>query len=292
VRRCQLLLSFALLCGCDSDGDSETAAEAGTDSSAEAGSDSDASAGDETGDPPAADGTLFAYLEAACPWESACNDTTLDGCLGFLAEDDLALFPNNYRAAGLVERTKCSRDATSCAEWEACSPTSDALFGGFSGDVGSYSCPGGAEVSCDPATDVFMVCLDVPAGGAPLEARELALEDMACASDGAFADQPEVACQDDLCDGTSVRACHDGTTVTSDCSFLHPDFQCESFNFGCAVPEAECESNAFNNSGGSAQCQDETTAVVCMGGKSFAISCEAAGASCVNQGDLDASCEL
>lgn len=269
-----------------------SATQAGTDSAAETESAADASSGDETGEPPAAGGTLFAYLEAACPWESACNDTTLDACLGLLAEDDLAGFPNNYRAAGLADRTDCARDATSCAEWEACSPTSDVLFGGLSGDVENHSCPGDTEVSCDPATDVWLVCFGVPAGGTPLEARDLALEGKACSSEGGVRDEPEVACEDDLCDGAFIRSCVEGATVTADCSFVHPDFQCESSNFGCAVPEPECEGNAFNNSGGSARCQDDATAVVCMGGKSFTVSCEAAGASCVNQGDLDASCEL
>lgn len=293
MRRYRLALSFGLLCACTSDPgvDSETAAQTGTDSSAETGSDSDASTTAGTDNPPAEDATLFAYLEAACPWESVCSGTTLDNCFSLLTEEDFAVFPNNYRAAGLADRTACARDATSCAEWEACSPTFDALLGGLSGDVENYSCPGDAEVSCDPATNVVLVCFDIDAGESPYEARELVLEGMVCASDERVRDEPEVACQEDVCDGALIRNCAEGATVTADCSFLHPDFQCETFNFGCAVPEPECEPNNLNNSGGSAQCEDDTTAIVCMDGKSFAVSCDAVGASCVNQGDLDASCE-
>ncbi len=84
--------------------------------------------------------------------------------------------------------------------------------------------------------------------------------------------------------------CADGLAMSSDCSFVHPDVACEDFNFGCAVPTPECESNAFNNSGGSVQCEDDDTAVACMGDKSFTVSCAAVGGRCENDGELDARC--
>ncbi len=297
MTRIGVLLCFGVLCSCrtaEPDAGSETQTEASTDSSDSSDSGSETSNAPDTPDtddlPPSV-ATLFHYLEAACPWESTCNGTPLESCFGILAEGDLALFANNYLAAGLADRITCARDATSCSEWEACSPTSDALLGGLAGNVADHPCPGDADIYCDPQTDILSVCIGASAGDSPFEVRDLALEGMASDTGQSFRDEPKVPCQTHACDGALVRACPNSATVTSDCRFLHPDFECEPSSLECAVAEPECESNAFNNSGGSAQCQDDTTAVVCMSGKRFTISCAVAGASCVNQGDLDATCE-
>ena len=277
--RLALVAALAVAVGCGGD-DGDDPADGGAD---DAGSVADAGA--DAGPVAGAD-SLAQYLDATCPWESLCNQRGLESCYSLLSEDDPIIgYIGNLKANGIDAAADCARAATSCTEYAAC-PEQNSVFG----DPSGLSCPGDRELVCDEATDIMMWCIGAAAGEPPAIALDLTLDGQSCGPGDSVGDEPTVSCNGDVCDGSERKLCVTDRVLTSDCANWHPDYTCiEQSRCGVAVPE--CADNNFTNSGGSAQCGDAATATVCMGGKSFAVSCAAVGGTCVDVDEYEARCD-
>jgi hypothetical protein len=105
-------------------------------------------------------------------------------------------------------------------------------------------------------------------------------------------DEPRQACTEDVCDGSRVRECNQGTAVSLDCRVLDPSFTCFSeagqLRCGESQPDARCPLDQVANQ--KVWC-DGDVAQACVWGRVLSVDCGAVGASCVGASPFEVRCQ-
>jgi len=235
--------------------------------------------------------SLSELLITECPWQAQCGVTTLLTCFENIDSDEVLGSRAHWLANGMAQRYQCLQAATSCEDYRACTPTYIEIF---TGRTESYTCPGTEEIVCDPDENVFKWCFGgdgspAPAGSPPVLALDLDIGEWKCSDSGVPIDRSPESCTTAACKGRFVVECIEGQTLTIDCADYHQNFVCTT-DGACGMGTPECEDDPGSNSGGSVECIDSGSALVCMENKTFTISCADTGGECVDDGLSAATC--
>jgi len=275
--------------------------------------------------------SLLAPSARECAFRSACAGESVGGCLNFLRNDDAFDVEGQAERQALLARASCVARASSCDDYFACvypgaqraacalnSPTcrGNELDQCFSlGDAGTLTVATDCTTSnatCRTVDDAG-ACLPPYACGATESAycsgntlvwcykpeystpRPIPLD---CAQSGlvcdgtACRDEPRRGCTEDVCDGSSLRRCYQGTAFSLDCHVIDASFTCFSdsgqLRCGASQPDARCPLDPISSQ--NVWC-DGDVAQACLWGRVLSVDCGAVGASCVGAGLYEVRCQ-